>query len=327
MINILITGVGAIIGQGIIKSIRKSCYPTRIIGVDRNDRSPGPSFCDEFYKKPDCDETDARYLSFWRWLFKERNIDLVLIGLEVDMFFFDKYRFLFEQQLGVTIVLNQAELISLSSDKWMQVEVLQSYNMQNIPSCIPRTWKEAIEMIGPPPLLLKPRQGNGSRGIVILHDEIDFLYWRVKTKESWMLQRIIGVETDEYTVGLFGFGDGSSLPPIVLRRKLSNAGNTLEAQVVEDVAIEQASVTLTNIFKPLGPTNYQFRKQDDTAYLLEINPRFSSSASLRTLFGYNEAEMCVEYFIHGKKPVVPKIRHGIAWRYSEDFVRYDRDSF
>jgi carbamoyl-phosphate synthase large subunit len=107
---------------------------------------------------------------------------------------------------------------------------------------------------------------------------------------------------------------------------LSSAGNTQEAEVVNDSTIEEASMALTALFRPIGPTNYQFRKEAGVAYLLEINPRFSSSNSLRTAFGYNEAEMAIEYFLLNQRPPVPHILSGIAWRYSEDFVIHDRDS-
>ncbi len=322
-ITTLVTGVGAIIGQGIIKSLRHSRYPVRVIGIDRSDQSPGPAFCDAFFKKPACDESHPDYLDFWQRIIKAENVDLVLPGLEVDVFFLDRQRDFF-QKIGVPIVLNRSELIALSSDKWLLGAALERYGLPKIPSIIPLTWSEAMETLGPPPLLLKPRQGNGSRGIVRLFDESDFLYWRAKAGENWILQRIVGTDHEEYTVGVFGFGDGLSLKPITFRRRLSGAGNTLAAEVVSNTVIENAAIQLTERFMPFGPTNYQFRQENDIAYLLEINPRFSSSNSLRSAFGYNEAEMAIDCYFFGNRPEMPQIHQGIAWRYSEDFVVYDR---
>jgi carbamoyl-phosphate synthase large subunit len=132
---------------------------------------------------------------------------------------------------------------------------------------------------------------------------------------------------EEYTVGLFGLGDGTGLEPLIFRRRLSSAGNTLAASVVAEPSIRSETVRLTEIFRPVGPTNYQFRMENGIPYLLEINPRISSSTSLRTSFGYNEAAMSIDFFLLGKKPAAPTIRPGRAWRYSEDFVTYDRDHF
>jgi carbamoyl-phosphate synthase large subunit len=101
---------------------------------------------------------------------------------------------------------------------------------------------------------------------------------------------------------------------------LSVAGNTQYAEVVDAPVITKAVQQLAEHFKPLGPTNYQFRLEGTTPYLLEINPRFSSSTSLRAAFGYNEAAMALDYYAYGKKPEAPEIKTGRAWRYSEDLV-------
>lgn len=320
-ITVLVTGVGAIIGQGIIKSLRESSYSARIVGLDRSNRSPGPFFCDAFHQKPTFEEDNPDYITFWRDILKKERVDLIMPGLEVDMFFLDAHRQIF-QELGVAVAINRSELITLSADKWQLGEQLADARLPSIPSSIPANWKQAVSELGSPPLLLKPRNGNGSRGITRIHDARDFNYWRAKSGDNWMLQRIVGDDSNEFTVGVFGFGDGQSIAPIVLKRRLSTAGNTLEAQVANDHAIEMATEKLTKYFKPVGPTNYQFRKEGNTAYLLEINPRFSSSNSLRTAFGFNEAEMAIDYFKFGRIPQTPLIKVGTAWRYNEDFVHY-----
>ncbi len=320
-ITVLVTSVSAIIGQGIIRSLRKSRYSVRIVGVDRNNRSPGPYLCDAFHQKPACDEDTSDYIAFWCNILKKERVDIIMPGLEVDMFFLDAQRQLFKE-LDVAIAINRQELIALSADKWQLGEKLVDAGLPRIPSSIPENWEQAVSELGAPPLLLKPRSGNGSRGIARLYDERDFDYWRMKSADNWMLQRIVGDDSNEFTVGVFGFGDGESIDPIILRRRLSGAGNTLEAQVAYDLVIEEATQRLTGYFKPLGPTNYQFRKEDNIAYLLEINPRFSSSNSLRTAFGFNEPEMAIDYFKFGKIPLMPLIKEGTAWRYSEDFVHY-----
>ncbi|CAI8328205.1 MAG: Uncharacterised protein [Gammaproteobacteria bacterium] len=320
-ITVLVTGIGAIIGQGIIKSLRKSKFSVRIVGLDRSNRSPGPFLCDAFRQKLHYEEDTQEYVAFWRDILKKEPVDAVIPGLEVDVFFLDAHRALF-QEFGVAVVLNRPELIALSADKWQLGEQLADAGLRCIPSSIPESWEQAVLELGQAPLLLKPRNGNGSRGIARLYDERDFQYWRAKSGDNWMLQRIVGDDSSEFTVGVFGFGDGKSIDPIVLKRRLSAVGNTLEATVANDLVIEEATERLTQHFKPLGPTNYQFRKEGDTAYLLEINPRFSSSNSLRTAFGFNEAEMAIDYFKFRRIPGQPVLKAGTAWRYSEDFVDY-----
>lgn len=317
---VAVTGVGAIIGQGIVRSLRASARAIRIIGIDRNERSPGTYFADAFEKKPDVPESSDAYLEYWAGIVRKHDIHLVLPGLEVDMLFLDSQRRYFES-LGVVLALNTPSLIAQTGNKWAFGESLTHIGYPTIPSLRPDSWKEAIDVLGDPPLLLKPLQGNGSRGIVRLEDETDFSYWRAKLAYPWMLQRIIGSADEEYTVGVFGLGSGSFVGPITFRRRLSAAGNTLEAEVVrQHPVIEVAVDRLCAHFQPSGPTNLQFRIEGSTAYLLEINPRFSSSNSLRTAFGFNEADMAIDYYLYNRTPDTPVISDGVAWRYSEDFV-------
>ncbi|CAG1021308.1 Alpha-aminoadipate--LysW ligase LysX [Methylococcales bacterium] len=317
--TIIVTGVGAIIGQGIVKSLRQTGRPFWIVGIDRNAHSMGSYLCDVFYTKPDCDESSPEYFDFWRKILVEESVDLVLPGLEVDLFFLNEHKSLLSAT-GSILALNRAELIELARDKWLMGLELHKAGLASIPTILSQDWQECIRVFESAPFLLKPRRGNGSRGIVKLYDETDFHYWVNKSTDDFMMQKIVGNDEEEYTVGAFGFGDGDSLKPIIFRRKLSVAGNTQFAEVVSDEIIEQAVYKLSNYFKPIGPTNYQFRMDNGVPYLLEINPRLSSSTSLRTGFGYNEVEMAVDFYLENIKPEVPKISNGLAWRYSDDFL-------
>ena len=291
-----------------------------MVGIDRNPHSMGPHFCDVFYAKPACDESSPDYLSFWQEVISRESVDLVLPGIEVDLFFLNAHR----QSLsvtGTTLGLNKSGLIELARDKWLLGLELPKTGLAPIPSILSEDWTECVDKLGSPPFLLKPRQGNGSRGIVRLYDEAEFRYWVNKSDGNFMIQKIIGNDDEEYTVGAFGFGDGNALPPIIFQRRLSPAGNTQYAEVVEDQTIEQATRKLGMYFKPVGPTNYQFRKENGVPYLLEINPRFSSSGSLRAGLGYNEAEMALDFYLKGTRPEMPIVTKGRAWRYSEDFFQ------
>ena len=317
--TVVVTGVGAIIGQGIVKSLRKCRQAVRVVGIDRNADSLGPHVCDTFHAKPACGESDTEYLDFWRHILASESVDLVLPGIEIDLFFLNDNRQTLEAS-GTTLGLNTASLIDLARDKWSLTQALPQAGLLPIPSVLSREWQECVTSLGPPPYLLKPRDGNGSRGIVLLENETDFKYWMKKSADNFMVQRIVGTDDEEYTVGAFGLGDGESLDPIVFRRRLSPAGDTRYAEVVADPVIEQATQKLSSYFKPLGPTNYQFRMENGIPYLLEINPRMSSSSSLRACFGYNEAQMALDFYLDHKKPEMPGISAGSAWRYTEDFV-------
>lgn len=104
-LTIAVTGVGAIIGQGIVKGLRQSRYDVRIVGIDRSDCSPGPHLVDAFEKKPEGDEDSQAYLDYWARIIRAHGIELILPGLELDMLFFDAHRSFFAG-LGVKLALN-----------------------------------------------------------------------------------------------------------------------------------------------------------------------------------------------------------------------------
>ena len=137
-----------------------------------------------------------------------------------------------------------------------------------------------------------------------------------------MVQQIVGDVQHEYTVGVFGLGRGEFINPIALRRKLGRDGSTAKAEVVYIPDLVAESRKIMRLLKAVGPTNLQFRLHQNKFYLLEINPRFSSSLSIRAAFGFNEPEMCIEYYLEGKSPAARTLRPGRAVRYIADDIVY-----
>jgi carbamoyl-phosphate synthase large subunit len=176
------------------------------------------------------------------------------------------------------------------------------------------------------PFLLKPRRGYASKGIVIVNSEADFDLVKHKLGSELIAQAMVGSDDSEFTVGIFGDGDGAVCSAITLRRLLSVDGSTAKAWVEKHASLDAVVESLCRHFQPLGPTNLQFRRVDDGWKLLEINPRISSSTSIRTAFGYNESKMSLDYFLHGKTIVQPSLKRGSASRYIADRVTYDSDN-
>ncbi|OLU32690.1 hypothetical protein BVH03_06945 [Pseudomonas sp. PA15(2017)] len=321
VVRVLVTGVGAIIGQGVVKSLRQ-LPGVYIVGLDRDPQAFGRHACDAFQVKPQVAETDPAYERFLQELLEREAIDLVLPGIEQDVFHFDARRELFASA-GVAVVLNDSRLISLARDKWRLHQALLEAGLPAIPSSRSTDWEQVQAELGPAPLLCKPRQGSGGRGQALVENEDDLHYQSRKQGENFMLQRLIGSADEEYTVGLFGYGDGESSRPAILQRTLGPGGATWCARsVAGDPLIQSACEALTAHFRPVGPTNYQFRKADGRVWLLEINPRLSASVSLRAALGCNEAAMSIDYFCRGQRPALAEWRAARCSRYIEDHIEY-----
>lgn len=138
---------------------------------------------------------------------------------------------------------------------------------------------------------------------------------------TYLAQKIIGDDNEEYTVSAFCAG-GEVRALIALRRWLSPEGSTIRAETVDSAPFLIPIQRLSHSLNTEGPTNFQFRVHDGDPRLLEINPRISSATSLRTAFGYNEPLMCIAHYLRGEIIHQPALRQGQAVRYIEDCVEY-----
>ncbi|PWJ48220.1 ATP-grasp domain-containing protein [Faecalicatena contorta] len=317
--NILVTGVGAIIGYGILKSLKSLDCINTVVGMDIYADAVGQRWCNKFIQAKYA--VDPNYIEFLMDVMNEHDIDIVFFGTEQEIYKVQVSR----NQLGnyfQKMVINKEELLVLSKDKWKTYHFLLENELVKyaIPSVISGTYIEISNKFGVR-FMLKPRSSYASKGIVIIENKEEFDFYKERMGDNFMAQPLIGDAEHEYTVGVFGLGDGTYSSKICMRRKLSQEGATSKAEVIFDERFDQTVNELVNKFKPIGPTNLQFRLHEGQYYLLEINPRISSSTSLRMAFSYNEAEMCIAYFLQNKISK-PQVKRGLAYRYIDEVIEY-----
>lgn len=312
--HILISGASGIVGYGILRSLKDSgCY---LIGTTIYEESPANCFSDEVLKPPMT--VDDQYMPWLLETINKKRVDMIIPAIEADMSAWNKHRQLLEAT-GACVLLNNTDLIELCLDKWKFYQKLKEEGVRYSIESSLETEFHRFET----PFLLKPRCSFGSKGIVKVDSEEVFNQHKPDIGQNLMIQEFVGTADEEYTASAFFDRDSKLRASIVLRRKLSQQGFTEIAEVVFSDELIHVILELAEILKPVGPTNFQFRKHHGIWKLLEINPRISSSTSIRKAFGYNESQMCVDYFLMGKEITQPEIKRGKAIRYTEDFVTYD----
>ena len=321
--TILVSGASGIVGYGILKSLRRYDPSLCLIGTTIYDDSIASVFCNIFEKAPQTD--DPIYFDWLCKIIKKHNVDMIIPGIEADVTAWNEKRALLEST-GVIVLLNKPELIELCADKWIFYEKLTSFDSKfAIPTRLKGSFEELKNDFGIP-FLLKPRCGFGSKGIVKVENEEIFLQHIRNFGAKLMAQPIVGSDEEEFTASAFFDKNSCFLAYMTLKRKLSKDGFTEKAQVVNMEGMTDAIKELAKIFKPVGPTNFQFRLDDGQLKLLEINPRISSATSIRAAFGYNESAMSVEYFLNNKEIIQPEIKKGSAIRYIEEHIFYDSNN-
>lgn len=319
MKTVLVSGASGIVGYGILKSLRKSKRDLRLIGTSIFEDSVAEGFCDIFVKALPSNSED--YIPWLITILKKYEVDMLIPGIDIDMYTWAENKEILER-VGSKVLINKQELVSICKDKWQFYQRLRkTNNPYYIPSSLSNDFDDLTNEFGLP-LLLKPRYGFGSKGIVRVFDKATFLENEEGMGTILMAQPLIGDDETEYTASAFCDGEGGFFAFMTFKRKLSKDGFT-EKAIVEDVeGMEKALRSLCEVFKPIGPTNFQFRLDQGRLRLLEINPRISSSTSLRSAFGYNESVMAVEFFLFNTPITQPRILGGRAVRYVEDFIFY-----
>lgn len=323
MKTILVSGASGIVGYGVLRSLKRYGKPLKLIGTTIYDDSVAPGFCDIFELAPSTN--DPFYMEWLLNTIRKHKIDLIIPGIEIDM-----YRWVDHiseiERTGAIALLNNVELIHQCKDKWAFYENLRKAGLScAIESTLNAEFDTLSSKFGLP-FLLKPRHGFASKGIVKVGSLDVFMTHQKDIGSILMAQPIVGNDDEEFTTSAFCDGRGSFYASMTLRRKLSRNGFTEKAEVVATDEFVGTLSDLCKIFRPIGPTNFQFRKCCDAIKLLEINPRISSSTSIRAAFGYNESAMAVDYFLKHRTPIQPEIMRGKAVRYTEDFIFYE-DSF
>jgi putative carbamoyl-phosphate synthase L chain, ATP-binding len=321
--TILVTGVGAIIGYGIIKSLRVSGYDCNIIGIDIFYDAVGQKWCDEFVQGKRADSKD--FINFINNIVKKRSINLVIPGIEQDLESLIKN---FEKlNKNAKYVLNNKELFDVFYNKKKTYDFL-SNKIDLIPYIYfcDNLYEKAKDKFGLP-FILKQDVSYASKGVATICNQKDFMYFVKKFGQNCMAQKKLDIRNSEYTCSIFGLGDGNFVNPICLQRELSTEGATKKAINIQiDKALMEIIQIISKHCKFEGPTNLQFIKYINRYLLLEINARFSSSTSIREIFGVNEAKMCIEYYLENKTPELQEQKFGTVVRYIED-AYFDSNSF
>jgi carbamoyl-phosphate synthase large subunit len=314
--TIYVSGVSGIVGYGIVNSLKLSGRKLKIVGSCLDNYNYGSFMVDQNFIAPLTSNPD--YISWMVELITSNKILFAIPGIEIDVHTWNENRDVIVNS-GCQPLLNASRLISLTRDKF---EFYKDVESRNFPHTIPTSdsleFHEVYKTLQTHNLIAKPKIGFARKGFEKLENEFAFEKFVSSAPNGYVFQPNLESDGFEYTSGIFGDGLGGFSASITLRRRLATAGYTEYAEAVDEPSINEIILDYCRLYSPKGPTNFQFMKSDNQFYLLEINPRFSSSNSIRTLLGFNEAEMLLNYICDGELPKQPKVKYSKVVRYISD---------
>lgn len=315
----MVTGAGAVLGQGIVKALQRSALDCRVVTADPSPLSSALYWADRAYKVPFASDPD--YVDRFSEILAQEKPDMVLVGTDVELPCFAKHRQALEEQFNTHILVSDPRVVAIADDKYLTQEFLKASDINPLATALPEDEGQLtalIEKVGFP-LIVKPRIGARSAGVSLVKTEAA-LREALKDRSGMMVQECAGEPDTEYTASVLVF-EGQAQASIVMRRDLRD-GNTYRAyaDVYEDLNtfVRKAGEAL----QPYGPANLQFRiDAKGRPRIFEINARFSGATPLRALVGFNEVEMCIRKILFGQEIIEPEIRRGTILRHlSEQFV-------
>ncbi len=173
------------------------------------------------------------------------------------------------------------------------------------------------------PLILKPRKGGGSADVFVAQDaeELKFHAERIlRGSANAVVQEYVGDPTNEFTVGVLHYPDGTVAGSIALRRHLTSALSVrsrapnrtgreeLGRELVVSSGFSQGDVDdfpevcaqaerVATAVGSRGPLNVQGRLVDGRLVVFEVNPRFSGTEAMRAMAGWNAPEALMEWHL------------------------------
>ena len=316
MTRVLVTGAGAVLGQGIIKSLQSATTRCEIIAADPNPLSLGLYWADQAELLPMAN--DPAYPAAIEALLDKVRPDIVLIGTDVELGIFAEHRHEWERKYATRILVSDPATIEIADDKYATARFLESHGLDMPLSVLPEDRAALDNLIATVgfPLIVKPRRGARAVGVSLVHNHAE-LEQALHGRTGLVVQQLAGPDDQEFTAGVLFFEDEVKAS-IVLRRDLRD-GNTYRAFVGDYPECDEYVRAVARALKPYGPANFQFRKAaDGRCRLFEINARFSGTTPMRALVGFNEVDLALRYLLEGQPITQPAIQPGVVLRFLEE---------
>lgn len=316
--NILVTGAGALLGQGILRCLRLSENKYKVITADPNPLSSGNWLGDKAYIIPIA--KDEAYIPAIERIISEEGIDVVLVGTDVELPKFAQYRDELESKYGTRIVVASTQVIDIANNKWLTAEFLRTNNFPYPLSAL-TTDKDALMSLKSQaglPLIAKPVDGARSVGFEIIKSE-ERLNQITSHANNLVVQEYLSNDEGEYTSGCIVYG-GKCKAIVTLKRDLRD-GNTYRTYRDADTnKYDHIIIAIAEKLGVSGPCNFQFRIKDHLPVIFEINSRFSGTTPLRCFYGLNEVEAIIEFLINEREIKQVVLKEGIVMRAYADIM-------
>ena len=285
MKKILVTSIGSVAGDIVIKNLRKEQH--YIVGCDIYPKEwiVDAYNVDTFYSAPYVSEAD-KYLDFIKKICIKEEINYIfpLIDYEIDVLNANRTWFI---ENNICICISPKETIDLIRNKKNLADFLE-VNVQeinSIPTMMLRDIKNYPKWDFP--VVCKPFNGRSSQGLEYIHTNEEWNKFIEKAdKNVYIVQPFI----EGYNV-MVEIVRSTDNKVIAITRKgglLSTAnGCGLVVYMYQDKVLEERCMKVAEKLGVVGCVNFEFLCDGDKYHFVECNPRFSAGCEFSCMAGYD----------------------------------------
>jgi carbamoyl-phosphate synthase large subunit len=248
---------------------------------------------------------DPDYVPQLRRLVDQHDVKLVVPLTDLDQELLADRR---EELKPALVLLPEAEVVAAMADKYRAHQMFVDRGIGS-----PDTWLPADLPEEPAfPLLVKARNGFGSRHIFRCANRAELDFHLVRTPVDSMVQAVCTGE--EFSIDVFCDFDGNCLNAIPRTMIESKGGESIKGMTIADPELIEIGRTVAEALPLAGPANVQcFREADGRLLVTDVNPRFGGAFPLPLAAGSRYPELALA-LANGERPEpsVGEFRAGVV---------------
>ena len=211
---------------------------------------------------------DPGYVPQLAELVSEHGIDLVVPLTDLDQLILAGAR----DELGAALLLPPADVAERMGDKYLAHETFEALGIPSPPSWLPENLPAELDF----PVLVKAREGFGSRHIYTAHDREELDFHLARTPVPSFVQAYC--QGEEFSIDVFSDFDGRCLNAIPRTMIESKGGESIKGMTIKDWDLIEHGRRVAEALPIWGPANIQcFREPDGALLVTDVNPRFGGA--------------------------------------------------
>ena len=235
---------------------------------------------------------DEEYIPALRALVDKHHVRLIVPLTDLDQVTLAAAR----EDLGALVLLPAEETVERLADKYLAHLLFEERGIASPPTWLPNGVPDDASF----PLLVKARNGFGSRHIYRAEDRVQLGFFLGYTPVDSIVQACLGGE--EFSIDVFCDLDGRCLNAIPRTMIESKGGESIKGMTIRDERLIELARDVAERLQLVGPANIQcFREQDGSHYITDINPRFGGGFPLPLAAGGRYPELALA-LARGERP-------------------------